>query len=95
MAKAKTSTWKLYSHDLWGNEKDGYEINDYYFQSDVELPGDKIDWPDEDDIIEVLKSDGWIKKGIHKKSIEVEMHEDDIYITDLRTHRPEYTLRRK
>ena len=88
MAKADTSTWKLYSHDLWGNEKEGYEINDYYYQGKVELSED-------DDVIDVMKSDGWIKKGIHRKSIEVDIHEDDIYITDLRTSRPEYTLRRE
>jgi hypothetical protein len=25
-----TRNWRLYTYDLWGNEEDGYEVNDVY-----------------------------------------------------------------
>lgn len=31
------STWKLYTYDVWGNARDGYEVNDRYSQSEIEL----------------------------------------------------------
>lgn len=24
--------YRLFTYDLWGNDKDGYQINDYYYQ---------------------------------------------------------------
>ena len=29
--------YKLYTYDLWGNDKDGYQINDYYGQDEFDI----------------------------------------------------------
>lgn len=31
------TTWKPYTYDVWGNAKDGYEVNDRYGHSEVTL----------------------------------------------------------
>ena len=31
------TTWELRTYDVWGNEKDGYEINDSFRQGQVEM----------------------------------------------------------
>ncbi len=33
--KFPSTTYKLYTYDLWGNDEDGYDINDYYTHSDT------------------------------------------------------------
>lgn len=34
----KTIPFKVYSYDLWGNAKDGWEVNDIYPHSSIEIP---------------------------------------------------------
>lgn len=31
------TTWEIATYDVWGNEKDGYEVNDVYRRGEVEL----------------------------------------------------------
>jgi len=43
--------YKLYTYDLWGNDKDGYQINDYYEQSDIY---EVIDPDNDSDLISMI-----------------------------------------
>lgn len=72
-------TYKLYAYDVWGNEKEGYEVNNVYsalvgtnlfdaVSVEVELPPDASDR----DIIKSIKDSGWLNKKLHYKSFEVE-----------------------
>lgn len=31
------TTWSLKTYDVWGNDKDGYEVNDVYSQGEIEM----------------------------------------------------------
>lgn len=35
--KTLKTTWELRTYDVWGNAKDGYEVNDVYSAGEVEL----------------------------------------------------------
>ena len=37
MAKTVRTTWDLRTYDVWGNAKDGYEVNDTFGAGSVEL----------------------------------------------------------
>lgn len=53
--------WRLYTYDVWGNDEDGFEVNDVYRQSTVlEIPADA----DEDEIMDMMEAeDGPLVKG--------------------------------
>src|SRR5262245_34413627 len=36
-AKYISTTWEIADYDVWGNEKDGYEVNDVYRRGEIEL----------------------------------------------------------
>jgi hypothetical protein len=36
-AKYINTTWQTATYDVWGNEKDGYEVNDVYRGREIEL----------------------------------------------------------
>ncbi len=45
MARASSSkrSWKIWTYDVWGNEKDGYEVNDRFPHGVVDLPENPTD----------------------------------------------------
>ena len=36
--KTKPAKFNLYTYDLWGNDEDGYTVNDVYYQGVVTIP---------------------------------------------------------
>lgn len=83
--------YRVYTYDVWGNEKDGWDVNDVYQTSDyVDIP----DSPTDAQIITALKKEGLIKPRIHTKSIGIDGEPGySLYITDARNGKPEYELR--
>ena len=81
-------TYRLYDYDVWGNENDGYDVNDVFKTNELY----KIDanWSDSK-LISALKKQGLIKKGIHQSSIEI--GGDDMTITFDYKGKPEFELR--
>lgn len=69
--------WNVYSLDVWGNEEDGYEVNDRSRIGTVELPKAFSDeW-----LLKTLKNEGLINyKKSDIKSIEIDGGEDWISI---------------
>ena len=94
-SEGNKSIWRLISYDVWGNAKDGYEVNQAFYTNDyVELPEN----PSNTEIVRALKHIGWIKAGLHVESVGIEWSgENVIYISDSRQghgNRPEFELAR-
>ena len=84
-------SYKLISYDVWGNAKEGFDVNDaHYTGLTVELPNDATDRQ----IVKALKVCGYLKKTLKTKSVHI--HGDDefaIYFDDARNGKPEGELR--
>lgn len=69
--------YRVYDYDLWGNEKDGYTVNNCFRTTEIiEIKQDAS----EHTIIQTLKKHGVIKKYIRDLSINVHGDEEIIYI---------------
>jgi hypothetical protein len=85
------STFRLITYDVWGNEKDGYEVNQAFTTNEC------YEIPDSDEsseqIIATLKKQGCFKKYVRKSSIEIDGDTDVIYVSY--KGRPEFELRKE
>lgn len=77
---------------MWGNERDGFEVNDVYpSRGSITIPVDATD----DEIITALKKEGFIGRNIRASSIEIDGElEYTLYVNYAPTSHPEYELRR-
>jgi len=83
-------TYKVVSYDVWGNKKDGFEVNEAHYTSfTVELSEDATNR----EIVKALKDCGYLKKGLHTKSVRIDGDEYCIYFSDARNGKPEGELR--
>ena len=85
-------TYNVHGLDVWGNEKDGFEVNDVYpSRGRVKIHDDASDA----EVVRVLKAEGLIDRNIRFKSVEVDWNERgyEIYINEARSGRPVYELR--
>ena len=60
-------TAKIYTYDVWGNAEDGYEVNDVYFNSTVEL--EDTDFLDDEHLYWAL-----IRLGVLEPNSEVSLN---------------------
>jgi hypothetical protein len=83
------NTWRLYTYDLWGNEEDGWEVNDVFQKSTtLELSAE----PTDAEVSEALAS----ACECSTENVDVDQaDEDTIYLTDDRTGKPLAELRRE
>lgn len=79
-------TYRFYSYDVWGNEEDGFEVNDTFKTSHtVNLPLEASD----EQIKKALKAEGIVAKKIKDDDIDLEdLGEGWLGITDARNGRP-------
>lgn len=84
--------YQLINLDVWGNARDGFEVNDRYATSTyVSIPEDSSDA----EIVKILKDEGIIKKGIRTASVEIDGDfEYSLYINEKKTGRPGFELMR-
>lgn len=88
--RTRTEKWRFYDLDVWGNAEEGYEVNaSYRTLHTIELPKDAT--PKE--ILQCLRDNRDIKKGLRRKLIEIDGDEDTIYISY--KGRPEIELHRE
>jgi len=88
METTTTSTYRLYTYDLWGNSEDGFEVND------IMSTGLTYDIPDEATDAEILAI---VFEG-DKESFEVNGNyccSDTIYIDSVEEGAPAYELRKE
>ena len=73
-------------YDVWGNKRDGFQVNQAYFQErDVVLHENIVKGTDKT-LIKALKKLNLIPKGIHYSSINIEGEaEYTLYFTDVRS----------
>jgi len=60
--------WEVQSLDVWGNQKDGYDINDWFHAGWLEFD----DYPSENDIFSALKSEGLIGENVKRAWVNVD-----------------------
>jgi hypothetical protein len=87
--------WDVYGYDVWGNEEDGFDVNDVYRLGTVELPPDAR----LEQIIDVLKEEGHLAETASIDNIIEDtnhMSEDIIYLdeSDALTKEAQDALRR-
>jgi hypothetical protein len=78
--QAKSTQWRFYSYDVWGNAKDGYEVNNVFSTSDViEIP-ESIQGDAE--LFRHLKKIGFINEPyLRVNKFETDHNEDTIYFS--------------
>jgi hypothetical protein len=86
----EVATYYVHPLDVWGNRKDGYEVNDVLrSQGRITMPSDATNAQ----VIKALKRGGFINKpSVRAKNIEID-GEEDLYVNY--RGRPEYKLRKE
>ena len=69
--------YRVYDYELWGNEKDGYTVNNSYRTEEIVELEQNIS---NSELIQVLKKKGVIKKYSRNSSIYLYGDEEVIYI---------------
>ena len=69
--------YRVYDYELWGNEKDGYTVNNSYRTEEIVELEQNIS---NSELIQVLKKKGVIKKYSRNSSINLYGDEEVIYI---------------
>ena len=87
--------FRVWTYDVWGNEKDGYEVNDRtelteYFGSDVNLLEVKDN--SESSIVKALKDNGWLKKQTQLRHLSFDGDGENISIDQARNSYPLFGL---
>lgn len=87
-----TYTYNVHPLDVWGNKREGFEVNDVYpSRGSITIPVDATD----DEIIAALKKEGFIDCNIRASSIGIDGElEYTLYVEYKPTAHPEYELRR-
>jgi len=83
-------TYRWYEYDVWGNRRDGYQVNDVFRTPEVYMVDP--DWSDPE-LIRELRKQNFFKKGVRSNLIEIDGDEEKIYF-DYKG-RPEGELRRE
>ena len=84
--------YKLVNYDVWGNARDGYEVNDAHYTGDVLALRD--DMPDgfgasDAEVIRALKRCDYLKRGVRTKSLKIEGEPGyTLYVTVTTTREP-------
>jgi hypothetical protein len=95
----KTIPFQVLTYDLWGNRKDGWEINDYYPHSDIEIP-ETILQENNQILLTWLKRHGPIEKTARRKAWDVNDNSQDYKDGNLEIYfeyrgKPSFMLRQK
>lgn len=81
--------WRVWGLDVWGNDKDGYEVNDRWeITDDLILPRGSTDR----DVMEWLKHAGLLKKYVQLRWLNFEGDSDFIYIEQARNAYPLFQM---
>lgn len=95
MAKREyvVTTWEVWTYDVWGNARDGYEVNDRFCQSRehaIRIPIETFNAGTPDEFQGAYPSDGQIRAAFGIGRIKIETDGDDlaIYVTRARDGYP-------
>ena len=87
------SKYEVISYDVWGNDEDGYEVNQSFHT------GSFIDIPDYDlnaaDLIMMLRNEGVLLSVIKDDDLTIDLsHENAIYFSRSHDNKPLFELRK-
>ncbi len=69
--------WQVADLDVWGNAKEGYEVNDVYrLDVYIELPDDVK----KADVVKALKQVGYLRKHVQNRQLTMDDSEDFIFL---------------
>lgn len=60
--------WEVKSLDVWGNEEDGFEVNQEFHAGEVEIPA----MVDDKELLKIMKKGGFIKDNVRSSQVEFE-----------------------
>ncbi len=76
------TTWELRTYDVWGNAKDGYEVNDTYRAGEVtircKVEVNNAGTPQE--FLSAYPSDSQIRRALSLRRFKLELDGDDLHI---------------
>lgn len=85
------SIWTLYNYDIVGNSKDGYTVNNTYeVAGNLEVKDDAS----YRDIMQYLKSQGYLKKTCQLRYLEFDGDDEIIFINQIKDGMPIFELRK-
>lgn len=83
--------FKVWSYDVWGNEEEGYIVND---RSETDITLCISEDASDRDIIKALKTTGFLKKGLHYDKFIIDGENDYTLYIDYGDHYPVCELER-
>lgn len=83
--------WRVYSYDVWGNAKEGYDINNVFRTNEIiPIP---YEVESNEEFIKYLRKIGFFRKSVKTKYVEIDGDEESLYFSY--KGRPEFELRRE
>lgn len=79
---------QIYDLDVWGNEEEGFEVNDVYKGDIFEVPDNYTD----NDLFNILKDQGFLKNYVRFEDIEFVENEGFTELFDAVTGEPLWQL---
>jgi hypothetical protein len=84
--------FEVIDHEVWGNDEEGFEVNDSWKIGIIELSEDCTD----EEILETMKEFGYFKESVKVTDIEIDGEiEYSLYINQSDNGRPLCELRRE
>lgn len=101
MKSKPMAKFQFCTYDVWGNAKDGYEVNDVFSRGHIEIPVSVLELRNSDDfhsfdsrLMKSLRKVG-VLKGFQCRSVEIEGEPDyTLYFNQKRDSLPLCELRR-
>ena len=72
-------SYRWYSYDVWGNKKDGYDVNNVFRTNDVVFIPNEVS--SDADMTKYLKKQGFFKKEVKNKFVVYDGDEHVIYVS--------------
>jgi hypothetical protein len=85
--------YKAYTYELWGNARDGWEVNDVFYNSTIDIPETITDASDEK-FYNYLKKIGFIPKNFKNALFSVDGESDYTLYFEYK-NKPAFELRRE
>lgn len=80
----KADVWTVWSLDVWGNEEDGFEVNDRSRVGTIRVRPNATDA----EILRALVNGYFIKHTVRLKDVDIEDADDLIFIGDAKNGEP-------
>jgi len=88
--KKNYAKYRVFSLDVWGNNTDGFEVNDRSHSGDILIPLDASD----KDIIKTLKKSKFLYNRMRTKTFSIDGDDIMLYVEFAKTTEPLYQLER-